>query len=271
MLEQYRRILDTCEPYLVITRRYRSLVSMRPLGIEIAAANVVDPHDVGSAAFLSLVQRMDDLIHQPVGMKMPRWVFYDCAEMPGAIFGFGRRARALPGWVRAAVGVDDGYDGLVPLSNLILIPMLPPGAFLSYSLCSVNEVCPGGAPASLRLVTKALGLKVFPVRRLFGTTQWCSPTLGIHARFGPLDLLSAYTPAHSLATTLTFRIDVDERRVEQALVGGPSLSPGTFLLDADDEAAMRRIQVDIEAGARYRVVGQPIAAGALTLVPLAQA
>ena len=270
MLSRYAKILETCEPYLVTTGRYKGKMSLEPLGVRIPAANIFDPHDLSSAEFLSLVQRMDDMVHHPVGMKMARWVFYDCAEMPGAIFGFGSPARGLPAWLREAVGAGDDYEGLVPLSNLIVIPMLPPGAFLNYSLCSINQVCPGGAPAGLSLMTLLLGLKVLPVRELYATTQWRSPTLPIHTQFGPLELLTAYTPAHSLPATLTFRFGVDDNRVAQALLGAPALATDTILLDADDASAMRRLQAEIEGGARYQVVGRPIVSGALTLVPLAR-
>lgn len=271
MLDRYAKIFESCEPYLVRTRRYQGQMSLSPMGVPIAPDNIFDPHDLSSAQFLTLVQRMDDLVHHPVGMKMARWVFYDCAEMPGVIFGFGQKANKLPGWLREALGVGDDYEGLVPLSNLIMIPMLPPGAFLSYSLCSINQVCPGGAPAGLSLMTLLLGLKVVPLRELYSTTQWRSPTLPILTQFGPLELLTAYTPAHSLPATLTFRFGVDAERLSQAVLGAPALAQGTILLDADDTSAMRRLQAEIEAGARYSVVGRPISSGALTLVPLARA
>jgi hypothetical protein len=271
MLRRYARILDACEPYLVATRRYRDLMSLAPLGVRIPESNVFNPHDLASAELLSLVQRMDDLVNQPVGMKMDRWVFYDCAEMPGAIFGFGVQAAKAPGWLRTAMGVKDDYTGLIPLSNLIVIPMLPPGAFLSYSLCSVNQVCPGGAPEGLELVTLLLGLKVLGVRDFYSTTQWRAPTLQVYTQLGPLELLTAYTPAHSLPATLTFRFPVDDVRIAQALLGTPALAVNTVLLDADDTGAMRRLQGELEEGARYDVVGRPIVSGALTLVPLARA
>jgi len=210
-------------------------------------------------------------------MSMPRWVFYDCAEMVGGLIGFGRQAAALPDWARAALGVDRGYAGLVPVSLFVLVPMLVPGAFLGYTLCSANQVAPGVAPAGLRLLTAALGLRVFPVRTLYATTQWRSPTLAIHARFAPLELLTAYTPAHTLCATLTFRFEASDDRIAAALAGesrtpasAATASPTLRLLDADDEAQMREVQAEIEAGARFSIVGPPVREGAATLVPLAR-
>jgi hypothetical protein len=278
MLDAYGLALRTCEPYLVATDLSREGMSLRPLGVQFSPRNVLDPHDLGTAPFLNLVQRLDELAYGPRGMSMPRWVFYDCAEMVGGLFGLGRQAATLPDWARAALGVDRGYSGLVPVSLFVLVPMLVPGAFLGYTLCSANQVAPGVAPAGLRLLTAAMGMRVFPVRTLYATTQWRSPTLAIHARFAPLDLLTAYTPAHTLPATLTFRFEASDDRIAAALAGGESRTPaeaaagapGPRLLDADDEEEMREIQAEIEAGARWSVVGPPVREGAATLVPLAR-
>jgi hypothetical protein len=267
-LHGYARVLKTCVPYLVIPEAYRKTLSLRPFGVAIPRRNVFSPHDLRSAPFLHLLQRLDDLTYGPRGMKMPRWALYDCAEMVGGLFGFGRPARSLPPWVREALSLEEGYAGLVPLSLMILIPMRQPGAYLCYALSSVNQVAPGAAPAGLRLLTEALALQVFPVRTLYATTQWRSATLGIHARFGPLELLTAYTPAHTLPATLTFRLEVTSARLRAAL-RGRGRAVRAEAVDADDERALRRLQREIEAGRRAAVVGPPRVEGATTWVPVA--
>jgi hypothetical protein len=238
MLSAYEKTLARSQPYLVIAELFRRHVSTSPLGVAIPEGNIFDPHDTASASFLHLVQRLDDLVFVPIGMEMPRWVLYDCAQMPGGIFGFAQPARDVPSWLRATMQLPDGYEGLVPLSLFIVIPMLRRGAFLNYSLCSINQGCPGMAPPGLRLLTKALGLKVFAVRELYATAQWCSPTLGVHTRFGALELLTAYTPAHSLPATLTFRFDVTDERIERALSDEPAPPERALWIDADDVAAL---------------------------------
>jgi hypothetical protein len=268
MLARYSKMLERSQPYLVISDLCRQYVSTSPLGIAIPPRNVFNPHDPASAGFLHLIQQLDDLIFVPLGMEMPRWALYDCAQMPGGIFGFAQPARDLPSWVRATMRLCDSYTDLVPLSMFIVIPMLQKGAFLNYSLCSINQGCPGAAPPGLRVVTKTLGLKVFGVERLYATAQWRSPTLAIHTRFGALELLTAYTPAHSLPATLTFRFDVTDERLEYAL-SDETLEPERALwVDADDIATLRRIQTELEAGAQYRIIGNPIQRGSVVSIPL---
>jgi hypothetical protein len=269
VLDAYAPTLESCEPFLVVSDTIRErLHSLSPMGVSIPKRNIFNPYDLESAPFLTLLQRFDELAYGPRGMVMPRWVFYDCAEMVGGLFGFGRRARHLPEWVQASLAVEQGYSGFVPLSLLILIPMLEPGAFLCTTLCSINQVSPGAAPAGLRVLTLALGLQVFPVRTLYATSQWRSPTLAVHSRFGPLEVLTAYTPAHSLPATVTFRLPVSEGRLRRALGHCELQLRRPRLVDADDEMGLRRLQEEIEAGARYRIVGAPLRRGGFTRVPV---
>jgi hypothetical protein len=269
VLDAYSPTLQNCEPFLVVSGTTRESVhSLSPMGVSIPRRNIFNPYDLESAPFLTLLQRFDELAYGPRGMVMPRWVFYDCAEMVGGLFGFGRRARHLPEWIRASLAVEEGYSGFVPLSLLILIPMLEPGGFLCTTLCSINQMSPGAAPAGLRVLTQALGLRVFPVQTLYGTSQWRSPTLAVHARFGPLDLLTAYTPAHSLPSTVTFRFPVSEGRLRRALGDAEPRARRPRFIDADDQEGLRRLQAEIEAGARYRIVGAPVRRGGFTRVPV---
>jgi len=226
---------------------------------------------MASGPFLTRLQRLDELTFGPVGMPMPRWVFYDCAECPGGIFGFARPASQTPQWVRRALGVEDGDEGPVPVSMFVGIPMLEPGAWHTYTLCSVNEVAPGAAPASLRLLTAAAGLQVFGVRRAYGATQWRSPKLAVHARFGPMRLLTAWTPAHSDPTTLTFRSEVTPESIAAALDPPAPLPDDVWWIDCDDGPALRKLQVDIEAGRAIDVVGGAVIDGSYTRVPVVEA
>src|SRR5690606_34351092 len=113
LLRHYRRILDDCEPYLVARPPVLEALGRSPLGIEIPDENCFDPQKVGSGPFLNLVKTLDEQTYGPLGLSMPSWVFYDCATMPGAIFGFARRVAALEPWVHRSLAIPPGYDGLV--------------------------------------------------------------------------------------------------------------------------------------------------------------
>ncbi|MEY3013454.1 MAG: hypothetical protein RIT45_2189 [Pseudomonadota bacterium] len=287
MLYHYARILDVCEPFLIAHRGIADALCRTPLGVPIADDHVIDPQARRHAAFLQLLRRLDALTFGPFGMTMPSWVFYDCAVMPGAFFGLGMRREQLEPWALEALEVPDDYDGLVPISQCIAIPKLAafaPGApasvdvaddlaqtWLLYSLESVNQVSPGFAPAGTLKLTLALALEVFPVSRLFGVTQWRSPKLDTYVDLGPIELVTAWTPAHSLPRTLTFRLERDEIRTDVLLAGAgthPLAPPPDTLLDPDDPAALRDLQARIEAGARVRVVGRPWQTGSQIRVPL---
>jgi hypothetical protein len=271
---RFSRILDTCEPYLVASPLGAAAEpGPMPLGLAVRPDHHFDPHLVASGPFLSALQRLDELTFGPVGMTMPRWVFYDCAEVPGGIFGFARPAEQLPEWVLRALKVDADYDGPVPLSMFVAIPMMEPGNWHIYTLCSVNEVAPGSAPVGLRQLTQAAALATFGVETAYGATQWRSHKLSVHAHFGPLELLTAWTPAHSDPATLTFRFPVSKARLEHALASGPTAARGPLpdrsrLVDCDDEDELRALQAALEAGDRLEVVGGRILEGSFARVPV---
>jgi hypothetical protein len=305
MLYQYARILDVCEPYLIAHRGVVDELNRCPLGVQIRDELVFDPQLRRNGAFLALLHKLDALTLGPLGMTMPSWVFYDCAVMPGAFFGLGIRRDRLERWALEALGVPDDYDGLVPVSQCIAIPKLAafapdpavaggeaaattsqtlpetlpealpetlPETWLLYSLESINQVSPGFAPAGLLKLTLALGLAVFPIKRLYGVTQWRSPKLDAYIDLGPIELMTAYTPAHSLPRTLTFRLQQGEIMLETLLTSPrvhPLAAAPDTLLDPDDPAALIALQHKIEAGWRVRVVGHPMTHGSQIRVPLA--
>ena len=98
------------------------------------------------------------------------------------------------------------------------------------------------------------------MQRFVGATQWLSNALYVHTRFGSLDLVTAYTPAHSVAETLTYAFDVNDEVLRLA-AGDPSIQGGfpepTMHLDGNDVGAMKALQAQIEGGKRYRLVGPP--------------
>lgn len=278
MLYNYVSILDSCEPFVIAHRGFSSSLPTQVRGVTIPPANIIDPQLSEHADFLGLLSHLDKLCFGPNGMSMPSWVFYDCAVMPGGFFGFGIRAAALEPWCLEAMAVPAGYTGLVPISQFIAIPMLGgfahgdvPDTWLTYSVESINQVSPGFAPAGILKLTLALGLRIFPIQTLYGTTQWRSHKLTTYVDLGPVELVTAYTPAHSLPRTFSFRIAIEDVHLETLLASPrvhPTAPPPNAWLDPDDRDALIRLQHEIEAGAKVHLVGQPQHYGSAIRIPI---
>ena len=254
-------VLQHLEPFLVGTAMNDRDLDRAPFGLDIPPRNVIDPLRMDNAGFCFLLQNLDGRTFGPEGMPMDRWVFYDCCYMPGAIFGLGRPAAALSDHARAVLDVPRDYRGLVPFSMYIAIPMSADGDWMGHNLASIGPQLPEEDLRGLGTVTKALALRAFRTRRFFGATQWSSSALHIHPKFGPLDLVTAYTPAHSDHHTLTYAFDA----TDQALLGAlrmPGIAferPAPDLwITAGDEAAMIALQDRIEAGERFVIPGPPV-------------
>ena len=271
MFTHYKRALDECQPYLLATREVAPLLEWEPLGMDIRERGLVlDPQQRGGADFLHLLQNLDRLSYGTLGMAMPKWVFYDCGVMPSAVFGFCGPASSLDPYVHRALDIPKGYDGPVPLSIFIAIPTLE-GAWFTHTLCSLNSVCTGAAPEGLLLLSLALGVRILKVQTLYGTTQWRSHRLGTFVGLAPLEVVTAYTPSHSVRRTLTWRLHLRRFLVEAALIKpgtSPTAPPATHVLDVDDENALITLQREIEAGIPYSIVGPPTRRGSIVQVPL---
>ena len=257
-------------PYLIARPPVRSAVDLSPLGIAITPEHIFDPQRVQGRVFISLVKRLDAMTYGPQGLSMPDWVFYDCAVMPGAVFGFASRASDLPDWVRRGLGVPADHHGLVPMSMLIAIPMAHRQSTLVYTLCSINQVTPGAAPEGLWRLTLAAGSKALCLPEMVATMQWRSPRLSLFSGLGPLHLMTAWTPAHDNPATCTFRVATTDGSRSRLL--DAELPPTEHIqryVDPDDEDALRGLQMEIEDGLDVAVAGPTEIRGAETRVPLA--
>lgn len=264
-------ILEKLQPFVVATPWNRPHFDVIPFGLRILDHNIINPLNLESEQFLLLLQEMDRLTFGPEGMPMPRWVFYNCSELPGGIVGFGCPADALSEEDRKKLSVPDDYTGLVPFSMFIAIPMLPAGDWMGHNLCSLNSVLPKAGLKSLASLTKSFGLCVFRTRRLYGATQWRSLALHIHAKFGPLDLVTAYTPAHSDRMTLTYRVEITLNGLLNAC-GDPTAEvrrpEAQLWVDADDVEQVSALQDEIEQGARFVIPDRPRHEGEKVFVPI---
>lgn len=258
-------LLQEFVPYLVATPFNLPHLDLQPFGVPVQPEHVLDPLKLESEVFLRLLHRLDGLTFGPEGMPMPRWVFYDCAEVPGAIYGLARPARTLWPKARELFKVPADYDGLVPVSMYVAIPMPRPGQWFGHNLSSLAPVFQRLEVTDLDLrglgsLTKGLALKCFKVQEFWGATQWLSKALYIHVKFGPLDLQTAYTPAHSEAETLTYGFRVTDEAL-RASMGDPSVDlprpEPEFWIDGHDVPAMIRLQDRIEAGERFVIPRAP--------------
>lgn len=271
MHEQFQPTLKQCEPYVLATPLVEPGLNLHPLGLSIPPHLRLNPQHRRNSTFLNMIKRLDELTFGPVGMPMPKWVFYDCAVMPGAVFGLCSPAAAMESWVKQSLGVPDDYEGPVPLSMFIAIPMLDEGSWLVYTICDINEIAPGAAPGGLAELTMVLGIASFQIQTLWGTTQWRAHKLRLPAQLGPLTLMTAYTPAHTLPRTLTYRTIIAPDGLAAVLSEPeihPFCPPATHVIDADDVSQLKWLQNEIEQQVRWQIVGPPQRRGAYTLLPL---
>lgn len=260
--------LERLRPFVVATPPHQECFDMAPLGRSIAEAHRFDPLHTRSAPFLARLERLDRLAFGPEGMPMPRWLFFDGAELPGAIVGLGIAVEALDEAQRRFLEIGPAEEsGLVPLAMYIAIPMLEAGAFFGHNLASVGRQLPGAPLRGLGSLAKAIGLATLRCTKQLGATQWDSAALHVHTRLGPLELITAWTPAHSEPWTLTYSVDIDEDGLWR-LAGGsaPEAGEAERWIERDDHRAMRELQEELEAGAGWAIVGRPSPRG----LPLAR-
>jgi hypothetical protein len=262
-------LLDRLQLFAVARPETCAHFDPRPFGLEVAA--VLDPLHRSSAPFLELLKRLDEVTFGPEGMPMPRWVYLDGAEMTGGIVGFGMPADAIAPAARELLAVPDDYEGLVPYAVYIAIPTFEDGVWFGHNLASVASLLPDEELAGLGSLTKAVALRMLAARAQIGATQWHSLALFVHCRLGPLELLSASTPAHGDADTLTYRVAISDaalRHLARDPAGRVDLPDPDRWIDSADHAAMRQLQAELEAGARFAIVGRPRRAGDCQSVPL---
>lgn len=253
---RYRTILDQCEPFIVTFPGNHSALDLAPLGLKINPERIYDPTRLASRNVIDGLHKLDAFSFGGQEMLMPRWVLFDCGEFPGAVFGFGRRAAELGDDLRRAYDVlgSAKNDRFVPLSMWVAIRNAEDGAWFGHNLSSANFVSNHPLPG-LGTITKTLGVKVAKIRKQYGATQWDSTSINLHLALGDMELLNAYTPAHTHVETFTYRIEVDDTRLVAPLLPGWSRprEGGDRFIDADNPGDIIRLHEDIEAGGRYRL------------------
>jgi hypothetical protein len=252
--EPFRAALRVCRPYVVAPRSHWDDLDLAPLGVKVPPALRIDPTKLASERFITWIERLDAQTFGPQAMAMPRWVFYDCSEWPSALFGLAARPADVSPALREVFGVAPADRTWVPITLHVAIPTVHSGEFFEHNVGSMgHEIGIHG----LGTFTKALGCRVLRARSLVGAAQWTGKALGMHLRFGPLELLTAFTPAHSYPRTLTYRHATDLETLTRVVRGidPPTLEPTRRVRIHD--GALRTLQRKIErGGARHILAGR---------------
>ena len=214
-----------------------------------------NPLEMDEVGFADAIMNLEAKAFGPSGMAMPRWVFYDCAIVPGFVAGFAARTAALPEATKKALDIN-AKNEWTPLSLFIIIPtMSNQNEWVAHNLCSANSILPKEAQYyGIGFISKAFGLWYANVQTCCGMTQWTSPSVRLHAHYGDFEVLTSFTPVHSFSRTLTYRLTVRPKVWPQFFnkSGRSKISekyqPAGFMVDPTDEASLIDFQRKLERG-----------------------
>jgi hypothetical protein len=202
--------------------------------------------------FANQILNMEAKAFSASAMEMPRWVFYDCAIMPGFVAGFAIRADKASAELKAMTQAKKEAEW-IPLSLFIIIPTMGEGEWVAHNLCSSNSLVPKGQGLyGLGFLTKAFGLWYANIETCCGMTQWKSPAVRLHTHYGDFEVLTAYTPVHSYAQTLTYRVRTNSAEWQRFFTKEPSpafserYEAAGFQVDPRDEVSLKAFQQKIE-------------------------
>ncbi len=215
----------------------------------------LNPLDLSSIEFAEQIYFIEGHAFGPSNMAMPRWVFYDCAIIPGFVAGFAMRTSKLPAAIRKAMPTIKETEEWTPLSLFIIIPTMAKGQWVAHNLCALNSLLPEADRLyGLGFLSKAFGLWYANVESCIGMTQWGAPALKLHTHYGHMEIVTAYTPVHSHAKTITYRVEVDTQCWEKFFTREPDLAflekygPAGFVIDPKNEQSMILLHKKIQNG-----------------------
>lgn len=218
----------------------------------------VDPLTIENIEFANQIYHLENTAFGPSNMPIPRWVFYDCAVMPGFVAGFAMKSTLLPPALRKALRPNKSsgpeYEW-TPLSLFIMIPTMKKGEWVAHNLCAVNTLlAEPDRLYALGFLSKAFGLWYANVEACCGMTQWGNSALKLHAHFGHLQIVTSYTPVHSHAKTITYRSEVNTECWEKFFTREEDLGflekyqPAGLHIDPQDESSMISLHRKIQNG-----------------------
>ena len=215
----------------------------------------VEPLNLDEIEFAESIYHLENNAFGPASMAIPRWVFYDCAVVPGFVAGFAMKTDKLSPAMRKAMAIDSrGYHEWTPISLFIIIPTMKRGEWVAHNLCAINSLLAEEKDRfyALGFLSKAFGLWYANVDYCCGMTQWGNTAIKLHSHYGHMEILTSYTPVHSHAKTITYRSSVDVGCWEKFFTREPDYGflekyePSGLMIDTLQESSMidlhRRIQ-----------------------------
>lgn len=213
---------------------------------------VLNPLHLDIQTFVEQLYHLEDKCFGKTNLATPRWVFYDCAFVPGFAAGIAYRTKKLPDYVRKVMRTDI-FSEWTPLSLFIIIPTIHRGEWVAHNLCSINSLIDKENQFyGIGFLSKAFGLWYANVELCTGMTQWGSPAVKLHSNYGHMEIIGAYAPVHTHAKTLTYRVEINTFCWEQFFKRDSDLSflenyePTSTLIDPKNEKSMVELQRRIE-------------------------
>jgi hypothetical protein len=213
-----------------------------------------NPLELAELEFAEQIYFIEENAFGAANMTMPRWVFFDCAVMPGFVAGFAMRTSKLPAAIKKVMRHDPKHEW-TPLSLFIIIPTMAKGQWVAHNLCAINSLLgEEDRLYGLGFLSKAFGLWYANVESCCGMTQWANPALKLHTHYGVLEIVTAYTPVHSHAKTITYRAQVNTSAWEQFFTREPDLQflekyeSAGFNIEPKDESSMIALHNKIMSG-----------------------
>ena len=233
------------------------------------APEVVLVDDPARGDFCRLLNHTNNLAFGgETNMGMPPWVMLDCGILSCAIVGFAMRREDLPDGLADVIGVPDGYDDLVPVSEYCACPTLEPHSVSGFSLQAQLT----GHGVATR--TKALSLAIYGSRSQIGVTQFDNPAIRVHAKLGPMQITLHRPSVHThAANSFAYRLELPDRATLVAIADGElraNVCPrpyGEFLdFDPNDESHHARLREHVASGEPVHIVPPGWVDGLLPMV-----
>lgn len=213
---------------------------------------VRNPLDLNEQTFIEQIYHLEDRCFGKTNLATPRWVFYDCAFVPGFAAGFAYRTSKLPEHLKKVMRTDISSEW-TPLSLFIIIPTIHKGEWVAHNLCSINSLIEKSQQFyGIGFLSKAFGLWYANVDQCTGMTQWGSPAVKLHSSYGHMEIIGAYAPVHTHAKTLTYRVQINTMCWEQFFSRESdygfleNYEATSILIDPKNESSMVELQRRIE-------------------------
>lgn len=246
--QKYPQIFTDLIPYIYSYPGNLDQFNLSPFEVQRLAH--FSPFKSEDLYFFSLLKKLDSKSFGESGMGMDNWVFLDCAIMPSGVVGYSIKAKDAPKELLVEYSIPVTYEGLIPLSMFIAIPMAKEYTWFAHNLSSSNSFLETKFKG-LGLVTKNLGLEIFKIKNLMGATQWNNSSLHVHTKIAKLKIETVHTPVHSHPESLIYSCEVkDTSTIEQKVT-----EIGDFKFYFKDTKSLQDLKENITKDPVYIVSG----------------